>query len=78
MAATGIAADIAGIVALPLPGFVRSVPDNLGVGANQDILTPALQTLTVGGIQDFIFFPFIGNPKHMGLLLISVSFDLSY
>ena len=36
------------------------IPNHLRVRANQQIFSPSLQTLTVGGVKNFIFFPFIG------------------
>ena len=56
--------DIAGILLFPHRIAMRGAPDNLGVRANQDVFSPALQPLPVRGIQDLIILPLIRNPKH--------------
>ena len=47
-----------------LPAFMISggVPDDLGIGTNQEIIPPAFQFLASGGIYYFIIFPIICNP----------------
>ena len=45
-----------------------SIPDYLGIGAYQGVFSPALQTLTIGSIQNLVILPLIGNPDHSVLL----------
>ena len=64
VSAAGIGADIAGIVLFPLGGGMGRAPDDLGIRANQNVFSPALQALAVRGIQHLIILPLIRNPQH--------------
>ena len=71
VAAAGVGADITGIITLPFGSGTGGIPDDLRIRADQNLVPPTFQTFTGSGIQNLIFFPSIGNPKHLGLLLIS-------
>ena len=68
VAAAGRGTHISCVILLPAGVVMGGVPDHLGVRTHQGVLTPALQTLTVRGIQNLIIFPCIGNPNHGSLL----------
>ena len=61
-AAAGFAAAIAGVPVVPVGVAARRLPDGLGVGADEIIVSPALQLLPPGAVQHFKIFPLIGDP----------------
>ena len=46
----------------PQGGGGAVLPDDLGIGADEDILPPPLQALSVGGVDELVVFPVIGYP----------------
>ena len=61
-----VAAVVMTVQMLPFLPFLLGVPDDLGIGAEKDIASPALQFFSTGGIDHFIILPVICNPHEFG------------
>ena len=53
------AAVVMSVQMFPFFYFFWCIPDDLWIGAQQDIVSPPLQLFSAGGIYDFIIFPVI-------------------
>ena len=74
LAAALIGAVINSICLCPQGALLGRFPHHLRVRADEDGLTPALQTVAVGGIQQFIVFPGICRAHSVLPSLLSVSY----
>ena len=74
LAAALIGAVINSICLCPQRALLGRFPHHLRVRADEDGLTPALQTVAVGGIQQFIVFPGICRAHSVLPSLFSVSY----
>ena len=61
-AAAGYGASVYAIRMLPRGMHGGTLPDDLRIRTDQDIIPPPFQTFAVRGVQQFIFFPLISNP----------------
>ena len=59
------AAVIMSVHMFPSPVIFRSIPDNLGIRAYKDVLSPALQLFSFRAVYNFIILPVISNPHIM-------------
>ena len=65
---------IVSVLLFPAAVFSWCIPDDLRVGTYQDIIAPAFQLLTAGGVYYFIIFPCIGCPHYMLILSVLHNF----
>ena len=62
LSASLAAAVIVAVGMAPSPVLFRSIPDDLGVGAHQQVVSPALQFFALGTVNYFIIFPLVCKP----------------
>ena len=60
--ATRMGAAVDAVGALPQGRGGAILPDDLRVGTDEDVFPPPLQTLAVGGVDEFVVFPVISDP----------------
>ena len=50
---------------LPASVFLGGIPDYLGIGADQQVVSPAFQLLPLGAVYYLVIVPAVGNPHNI-------------
>src|SRR5689334_21774532 len=61
LAAAGRTAVVMAVRLPPVAGFRGGRPNDLGIGAAQDDISPTFQFFSVAGIEQFVIFPILSH-----------------